>query len=582
MSDASKNSKIFFSLFKDLSSIDPPKFYFMYLCFVLNGLLFSFIVWAKERVFDSAIAFSSREAGLYEIAIWLSLMFGLYLVNSVFDALGNYYAEVYDLKAVRYMHGKINEKSRTIPAIRYEDPEFLDQIEKCYSGANAAMSYLNSVMDLVFMYSPFVIFMGAYLWGKEPKLVLIIFLIFLPSIYAQKVKKKKYKELEDDVAPLRRRYDGLTRSVLSLSGWREAKVCSAFGFLRSELKDTVLSIQNLNNKVERRSALYDLSASAINLLGYFAVMYLLFGEMMTGGISVGAFGAVIFSVDELYSLMEEAIVGRFGSSSSKIPKIQNYFDFLQSEEEARGDWISDGSISLQEVCFKYPKSDEYVLEDISLSISDGERIAIVGENGAGKTTLAKLLLGIFEPCAGSVAVGSCPSTQVDYLGISAVFQDFNRYRLSIGDNVRISDYVKNAGDPEILELLEEFDLGFESHDLDTLLSKEFGGIDISYGQWQRLAIARGIYRDNKILVLDEPTSAIDPLEESYIFDKFKEVSKGRTTIIITHRLSLVRFVDRIIVLKDGRVVGFDSHENLLEESEYYKTMWDLQSERYLL
>ncbi len=582
MNDASKNSKIFFKLFKDLSSIDPPKFYLMYICFVLNGLLFSFIVWAKERVFDSAIGFSLSETGLSEIALWLCLMFGLYLLNSIFDALGNYYAEVYDLKAIRYMHSKINEKSRTIPAIRYEDPEFLDKIEKCYSGANAAMSYLNSVMDLAFMYSPFVIFMSVFLWRKDPKLVLIIFLIFLPSIYAQQVKKKKYKELEDEIAPLKRRYHGLTRSIFSLSGWREAKVCNAFGFLRSELKDTVLCVQKLNNKVQLRSALYDLSAKGVNLLGYFAIMYLLFEEMMSGSISVGAFGAVIFSVDELYSLMEEAIVGRFGSSSSKIPKIQNYFDFLQSEEEARGEKISDGSISLQGVCFKYPKSDKYVLEDISLSISDGEIIAIVGENGAGKTTLAKLLLGIFEPCAGSAAVGGCASCRVSYQGISTVFQGFNRYRLSVRDNVKISDYMKDAGDPEILGLLEEFDLDFESYDLNTLLSREFGGIDISYGNWQRLAIARGIYRDNKILVLDEPTSAIDPLEESYIFDKFKEVSQGRTTIIITHRLSLVRFVDRIIVLKDGRIVGFDSHEDLLEKSEYYRTMWTLQSERYLL
>jgi ATP-binding cassette subfamily B protein len=334
--------------------------------------------------------------------------------------------------------------------------------------------------------------------------------------------------------------------------------------------------------VQLRSALYDLSAKGVNLLGYFAIMYLLFEEMMSGSISVGAFGAVIFSVDELYSLMEEAIVGRFGSSSSKIPKIQNYFDFLQSEEEARGEEISDGNIPLQGVSFKYPKSDKHVLEDISLSISDGEIIAIVGENGAGKTTLAKLLLGIFEPCAGSAAVGGCASGRVSYQGISAVFQDFNRYRLSVRDNVKISDCIKNAGDPEILGLLEEFDLDFESHDLNTLLSREFGGTDISYGKWQRLAIARGIYRDNKILVLDEPTSAIDPLEESYIFDKFKEISVGRTTIIITHRLSLVRFVDRIIVLKDGRIVGFDSHENLLEKSEYYRTMWTLQSERYLL
>jgi len=573
------NFRIFLKLLKELSSISPLQFCFMYFCFAVDGLIFTLLVGIKERVFDSAIGFYVEHTGLAKTVFYIVVMFMFYVLNSVFNALGNYYAEIYDIKAIRYMHGKINEKSRGIRAIQYEDAVFLDKVEKSYSGANAGMAYLNSVMDLVFMYSPFIVFMAIYLWSKKPSLVLIILLIFVPTIYSQRIKKREYRKLEDELAPIRRRYKSLNQSILSLSGWREAKVCGAFGFLRSEIKSTVLLIQKLKNRVERIGVLYDLSAKMVNLLGYFGIMYLLFREMMTGGISIGVFTAVIFSVDELYSLMEEAIVGRYGESSSKIPMIRNYFEFLECDEETRTKEITNGKIVLKDVSFRYPNAHADAIKRISLSIEDGEKIAIVGENGAGKTTLAKLLSGIFTPSAGLVIIGGHNSSEINYNGISQVFQNFNRYRLSMRDNIRISDYTKEPDDEEILGIVREFGLSHEG--LDTLLSKEFGGIDISHGQWQRVAIARGLYRRNQILILDEPTAAIDPIEENYMFEKFREFSEGRTTIIITHRLSLVRFVDRIILLKNGQLEGFDTHENLLRKSEYYRTMWELQSQRYL-
>lgn len=581
MSKKDGNLRVFLRLLKDLSSISPLQFCFMYFCFAVDGFIFTLLVGVKERVFDSAIRFCADGTGLAKTVFYIGVMFMFYVLNSVFKALGNYCAEIYDIKAIRYMHGKINEKSRKIPAIQYEDSNFLDKVEKSYSGANAGMAYLNSVMDLVFMYSPFIVFMAIYLWSKRPSLVLIILLIFVPTVYSQQVKKREHGKLEDELAPLRRRYTSLNHSILSLSGWREAKVYGAFGFVRSEIKATLLLIQKLKNRVESTGVLYDLSAKMVNLSGYFGIMYLLFREMMTGGISIGVFSAVVFSVDELYSLMEEAIVYRYGESSAKIPRIRNYFEFLESGEETRSKEITNGRIVLRDVSFRYPNAGDDAINRINLSIEDGEKIAIVGENGAGKTTLAKLLSGIFTPSAGSVIIGGHNSSEINYNGISQVFQDFNRYRLSVRDNIRISDYTKEAGDEEILRMVRELGLSLEGDGLDTLLSKEFGGIDISHGQWQRVAIARGIYRRNQILILDEPTAAIDPIEENYMFETFRELSEGRTTIIITHRLSLVRFVDRIILLRKGRLEGFDTHENLLKKSEYYRMMWELQSKRYL-
>ncbi|NLC15558.1 MAG: ABC transporter ATP-binding protein [Firmicutes bacterium] len=205
------NLSIFLRLVRELSSISPRMFWLMYFCFAADGLVFTLLVGIKERVFDSAIGFYVERADLAQTVFCTVAMFTLYVLSSVLNALGNCCAEVYDVKAIRYMHQKIAEKSGRIPAVQYEDPVFLDRVEKAYSGANAGMAYLNSVMDLVFMYSLFVAFMAIYLWSKQPVLVLIIFLIFwskqpvlvliiflifLPTVYAQQVKRKRYRKLE--------------------------------------------------------------------------------------------------------------------------------------------------------------------------------------------------------------------------------------------------------------------------------------------------------------------------------------------------------------------------------------------------
>ncbi|WP_408626141.1 ATP-binding cassette domain-containing protein [Anaerocolumna cellulosilytica] len=234
---------------------------------------------------------------------------------------------------------------------------------------------------------------------------------------------------------------------------------------------------------------------------------------------------------------------------------------------------------IQNVTFKYPNTDEPTLKDISLTISQGERIAIVGENGSGKSTLVKLLLGIYKPTEGKII----SKIKIEN-GKSAIFQNYLGYAMSLIDNIVISDsddkidmdklsrVMKQSGVSGIASKLEN---GFS-----TLLGKEFGGHELSGGELQKVALARGTYKDSDFIVFDEPTSSIDPIEESRMYDIIESITEYKTALIVTHRMGSVQFADRILVLKNGKIVEEGTHTMLLELNGEYKKLYTTQSKNY--
>lgn len=240
--------------------------------------------------------------------------------------------------------------------------------------------------------------------------------------------------------------------------------------------------------------------------------------------------------------------------------------------------------------FKYPGAKSNALNNVSLSIKQGEIVAIVGDNGAGKSTLVKLMAGMYKPNKGTVSVGGMDTLETDpihiYKGISAVFQKYNCYQMTLKENVEISDFEVSESDKN--ERLEkavneaELDLSEKtfSSGLDTMVSREFDGVDLSGGQWQRVAISRGLYRENSIIFLDEPTKAIDPVEETRLYKQFAKISKGKTSLIVTHRLGSTRIADRIIVMKDGCVNDIGTYDELMSRGGEYAKMYKSQAQWY--
>jgi len=288
--------------------------------------------------------------------------------------------------------------------------------------------------------------------------------------------------------------------------------------------------------------------------------------------------------------MEELICRHIGGLSKEIGTVRNFLRFLDMPERKGTIERSslDGGIVLENVSFRYPGAETNALENINLSIGKGETIAIVGQNGAGKSTLVKLLTGLYLPTEGTVKIGGVDTRNISlqsiYRGISGVFQKYQRYKMTLKENINISD-LDYSDQKQLQAAVEKADLELSQETYpqgyDTMLSREFDGVDLSGGQWQRIALARGFYRVHDLIVLDEPTAAIDPLEETRIYHKFAEISKGKTAVIVTHRLGSAKIADRIVVLDAGRVVAIGTHEQLMQEHGMYAKMYQAQAQWYV-
>ena len=314
--------------------------------------------------------------------------------------------------------------------------------------------------------------------------------------------------------------------------------------------------------------------------------------LLRGEISPGMFGAVYFAMDNIFKWFEE-LFNRLGSAYEDAALVGNFFDFMSLPERYNGTGTArrDRGVELEGVCFQYPGVAENSVDGVSLVIPPEQSVAIVGENGAGKSTLVRLITGMYQPSEGRVLIGNADtrdtSAESRYAGLSAVFQNYQRYAMTLAENVTISEPVaRSDGADEGILLSALTGAGLTStadrfpEGNSTMLSREFGGTDLSGGQWQRVAITRGLYRSHDMIILDEPTAAIDPLEETALYKRFVEVAKGKTAIIVTHRLGSARIADRIIVMDGGRLVEDGSHEQLMAQQGTYATMFRSQAKWY--
>lgn len=271
----------------------------------------------------------------------------------------------------------------------------------------------------------------------------------------------------------------------------------------------------------------------------------------------------------------------------------DYYDFIDSMETD----ASDGSrtqmdtpeqmdMEVKDLCFAYSADMPDVLRDISFTIKSGERVVIVGENGSGKTTLSKLIIGAFAPKSGQVLWNGIDcaalSREKRYGTFSVIPQDFVRYQLSLRENIglgspddmaddlRLLDSSRRAGASDIVERVG----------LDTQLGREFDGAELSGGEWQKIAIARGLNKDAPCIILDEPTSALDPLVENQILNKIVGMTIGKTSVIISHRVGICRHADKIIVLRAGEVAEVGTHAELLQAGGEYARLWSEQAKWY--
>ncbi len=309
--------------------------------------------------------------------------------------------------------------------------------------------------------------------------------------------------------------------------------------------------------------------------------------LFDGSISVGNFGAVLASTGMIMSMLEQMICYIIGNAMKRIGTVDNYLKFMniKEQEEKKINYEKAPQIELKDVSFSYPGSKLEAISNVSIKFESGEIVAIVGENGAGKSTLTNLISGIYLPNKGGVYFNDQDTKSLDHKSlmknISSIFQNFQRYKMTLQDNIIISDTSTTVINQCVENSLKEADLNVNSkvfpQGMNTMLSRDFDGVDLSGGYWQRVAIARGFYKQHNMILLDEPTAAIDPIEESKLYMKFIEFSRGKTSFIVTHRLALTKMADKIVVMDKGKVVQIGTHKELISINGKYQELYNSQS-----
>ena len=481
----------------------------------------------------------------------------------------------------------IHAKMARIDPVCFEDTNLHDIVEKVEVGAGGISDMLGYIAVLP-VYLTYFIFMGFYLGSLQPYLIWIIAFAFIPTLLCQIVKIGVIAKFEDKAAPIRREYNYYGQTITDRLYYKETRKLGAYRFFLVRLLDSMRRLGKAEWGRSTKINFIELGTNIVTACGYAGILYMLVTALISGDITAGAFAAVLANIGKVFDWMDDIIDEGVGDFAVGAGKARNFLRFTELPERGGIDAAPDfdSGITAKNISFEYPNAEHKSIDDISLEIKPGETIAVVGANGAGKTTLVRLLTGLYAPASGTVNLNGMDTSAVNskslFGGISGVFQHFQRYQMTLDENVRISDY-SNGGEPDTVLFESGVDYkngGTFPDGKETMLSREFDGVDLSGGQWQRIAIARGLYRRHNVIVLDEPTAAIDPIEESRIYREFVKISKGKTAIIVTHRLGSTKIADRVIVMDKGRIINIGSHDELLKKCGLYSEMFNAQAVWY--
>lgn len=560
----------------------------MLVCSGLHQLVLSAAVWFKQQLFGSAEALLS--GGTAERVYLAGILLGVfYVLQMILCALEDLTKTDFNYKLTQAAGSLLNEKAARTDPICYEDAHFLEHIEKAERGLKGAATVFDVSVYTLLTFLCYFGFMGQYLWNIKPGLLLMLVISFVPYMIGGIVRYKMRRQVEHRSSPYRRRGSYYASCITDREYAKETRLLGAYGYFFRKFEESIRMVRELDWKATKKAEIVEIILRFISMTGYVGMIVLLFWYLLNGEVGAGVFAAVASSLDGMSDKLDNLFRARIKSLTSGLGMAENFMEFLALPEREVGESFPAGKTAeFSHVSFTYPNTKEAAISDVSLRIKENETIAIVGSNGAGKSTFARLLLGIYQPTEGTVTIDGIDTRKLNpgYSAgsISAVFQRFQRYKLSLRENVMLSESDRPVDENRLELSLAQADLTCQTdtfpQGMDTMLSREFGGTDLSGGQWQRLAIARGLYRSHNLIVLDEPTAAIDPLEETAVYRKFAEMSKNKTAVIITHRLGSARIADRIVVLDQGRIAETGSHEELLEKKGLYHEMYMAQAKWY--
>jgi ATP-binding cassette subfamily B protein len=472
-----------------------------------------------------------------------------------------------------------------------ETQDRLDRARRQASGRTGLISLMfGQAQDLVTLVG-FIAGIASY----APWLIVLLAATLVPAFLGEAHFNRLAYALSFKRTADRRELDYLRQTGASTDTAKEVKLFGLSPFLMERYASVAQEMQGENAVFSTRRAVWGAVLAALGSVGYYGAYAWLAVRAVTGGLTVGDLTFLAASFLRLRSLLE-GLLGGLSSMASQALYLQDLFSFL----ELRPGIVSPAvprpfprmlgiGIVFENVGFRYPGQDRWAVRGLSFEVRAGEVLALVGENGAGKTTIVKLLTRLYDPDEGRILLDGHDLSEyaLDEVrgGIGVIFQDFVRYDLSAADNIAVGRIEARADRARIEAsaargmaeaVIRRLPRGF-----DQVIGRKFrGGVELSGGEWQKVAIARAYMRDAALLILDEPTAALDARAEYDVFERFRGLSAGRTAVLISHRFSSVRMADRIVVLANGRVEASGTHAALVAAGGRYAELFELQAAGY--
>lgn len=581
--------KTFWKAFRFIFLAIPSYTFVLLVLTVLEGAVPALLALIMKYLVDAVIGGNTDSSFFfYLIIFWLCAM----VVSQGISILLRLTIDVYNVKVSCRTGEAIIKKRLSIAGISiFEEPEFQKIYERISDTQYRIENFVNNFRywfkSIIEFVSIFVLFLSFEIW-----IPLAIFISILPGIFASKKIAKLQLEEEDSIYDIEREAGYYRNVLVSPQAAREIRLFDFGNLFFNKFKTSSDALIKKNSGFRRNIAVLDFAGTGIRIIAVALIMLILSKKAANGSVSAGSLAMFLQSVFAFSSAML-TIIEFWAYQDSAIAFFDRLFDFLNIEDRL---YISkdprpfDGvikSIEFKNVSFSYDGKRD-VLKNISFKINEKEITALVGENGAGKTSLIKLLARFYDPSGGEILINGINIKELDIneyqKALSAVFQDYMKYYISAEENISAGRFQNlNIGeDGCFLEGGLKLDLKFIS-DLPekekTTVGAYFGGTEISGGQWQRLAIARGLNKEHSLLLVDEPTASIDPIQEREIYESI--LTKKETTLLVTHRLGSIRRAGRILVLREGELIAEGSHEKLMNSCEYYNKLYSSQADMYV-
>jgi ATP-binding cassette subfamily B protein len=589
---AFKNLPHFFKLVWRSS---PAKTSASFLLRILRSVMPVALLYVGKLIIDQVVSLNHHPSADEHI-LWMLILieFGLAVLTDALNRAINLTDSLLGDLFSNYTSTRIMEHAATLDLDQFEDSVFYDKLERARQqtvGRSILMSQLMSqVQDFISMG-----FLLAGLLTFNPWLILLLLVAIIPSFLGESYFNSQNYALTRSQTPERRELDYVRYLGASDETAKEVKIFGLADFIIGRFKTLADKFYNQNSKLAVSRSAWGTFFSILGTVGYYAAYSFIIFQTVTGKSTVGTLTFLAGSFRQLSTLMEN-MLNRFTTVSQGAIFLNDFLEFFeikprikQSANPLRFPKVIKTGFTFEDVGFRYHGSERWANRHLNFTLYPGEKLALVGENGAGKTTLVKLLARLYDPTEGRILLDGIDLKNYDLddlrLNLGIIFQDYIRYQMTLSHNIAVGNVTELDNAPLIQKaaaqsLADALAAKLPNH-YEQWLGKRFNnGVELSGGEWQKVALARAYMKDAQVLILDEPTAALDARAEYEVFQRFAELTAGKSAILISHRFSTARMADRILVLEQGQQLEMGTHEQLLEHNGRYAELFQLQAAGY--